>query len=171
MHETPCDLVRPMIGSDLKQVLAWRNHSEIRRYMLSPNEISLGEHAKWFELASKDPARQILIFEGNGIPLGFVQFKSAAANNVSDWGFYAAPDAPKGVGKRLGNVALNYAFLTLGLHKVCGQALAFNEASIGLHKKLGFLQEAVLREHYKIDDVYQDLICFGILSREWKPLS
>ncbi len=168
MSENFNDCVRPMIGSDLEKVLAWRNHSEIRRYMLSPNEISLGEHAKWFELASKDPARQLLIFESNGIPFGFVQFKIATDNNVSDWGFYAAPDAPKGVGMRLGNVALNYAFLTLGLHKVCGQALVFNKSSIGMHKKLGFLQEAILREHYKIDDVYQDLLCFGLLSREWK---
>ena len=170
MPENFNDCVRPMIGSDLEQVLAWRNHSEIRRYMLSPNQISLDEHAKWFELASKDPARKLLIFESNGLPFGFVQFKSSTDNNVSDWGFYAAPYAPKGVGTRLGNVALNYAFLTLGLHKVCGQALAFNEASIGMHKKLGFLQEAVLREHYKIDDVYQDLLCFGLLSRDWKAV-
>jgi UDP-4-amino-4,6-dideoxy-N-acetyl-beta-L-altrosamine N-acetyltransferase len=138
--------------------------------MFSFNEISLDEHAKWFELASKDATRQLLIFESNAVPLGFIQFKSVAGHKVSDWGFYAAPDAPKGTGKRLGNMALNYAFSTLGLHKICGQALAFNEASIGLHKKLGFLQEAVLREQYKIDDVYQDLLCFGLLSTEWKPL-
>ncbi len=170
MPENFNDLVRPMIKDDLEQVLTWRNHSEIRRYMFSSNEISLDEHAKWFELASKDATRQLLIFESNAVPLGFIQFKSVAGHKVSDWGFYAAPNAPRGTGKRLGNAALNYAFSTFGLHKVCGQALAFNEASIKLHKKLGFLQEAVLREQCKIDGVYQDLLCFGLISREWKPV-
>jgi UDP-4-amino-4,6-dideoxy-N-acetyl-beta-L-altrosamine N-acetyltransferase len=170
MSEKFIDYVRPMIKNDLEQVLTWRNHSEIRRYMLSPNQISLDEHSEWFDRASKDPARELLIFETNGLPLGFVQFKCNADSKVSDWGFYAAPDAPKGTGMKLGNVALNYAFSTLGLHKICGQALAFNKASIGFHKKLGFFQEAVLREHYKVNDVYQDLLCFGLLNREWKPL-
>lgn len=167
MPENPNGFVRTMIASDLEQVLAWRNHHEIRRYMLSPHEISLDEHVKWFELASRDQARQLLIFEANGCSLGFVQFKFTS-DKISDWGFYASPDAPKGIGSKLGTAALNHAFLKLGLHKVCGQALAFNEASIRLHKKLGFLQEAILRKHFKVGDVYQDLLCFGLLSYEWK---
>jgi UDP-4-amino-4,6-dideoxy-N-acetyl-beta-L-altrosamine N-acetyltransferase len=162
-------IIRPMISADLEQVLTWRNHSEIRRYMLSPSEILFAHHARWFERVSTDFTRHLFIYEENGQSLGFVQFERTGCVEVSNWGFYAAPDAPKGTGKKLGTVALNYAFSTLGMHKVCGQALAFNEASIGLHSKLGFRQEAVLREQHRVEDEYYDLLCFGLLCREWDP--
>jgi UDP-4-amino-4,6-dideoxy-N-acetyl-beta-L-altrosamine N-acetyltransferase len=159
--------IRSMVSADLEQVLTWRNHPDIRRNMLSNDEISLAEHVRWFDRVSIDPARQLFIFEQNGESLGFVQFEEVGSYNVSNWGFYAAPDAPKGTGRKLGNAALNYAFSTLGLHKVCGQALAFNEPSIRFHLKLGFQQEGVLREHHRNCDSYYDLLCFGLLDREW----
>jgi UDP-4-amino-4,6-dideoxy-N-acetyl-beta-L-altrosamine N-acetyltransferase len=158
-----------MCSTDLEQVLTWRNHSEVRRYMLSSREIIFANHARWFERVSKDLTRNLFIFEECGQSLGFVQFERTSCVDVSNWGFYTAPDAPKGTGKKLAETALNYVFSTLEMHKVCGQALAFNEASIGLHRKLGFRQEAVLREQHRVDGEYYDLLCFGLLCREWNP--
>ena len=34
-----------------------------------------------------------------------------------EWGFYIKPDAEKGMGQLLGNIALNHAFNKLGLEK------------------------------------------------------
>jgi RimJ/RimL family protein N-acetyltransferase len=56
----------------------------------------------------------------------------------------------------------------LNLHKVCGQVLAGNEASIRLHLKLGFHQEGILRQQQRIGESYRDLVCFGILRQEWQ---
>lgn len=148
-------------------VLVWRNHPEIRRFMLTQHEISLTEHARWFETASKDLTRRLLIVEENENPFGFINFSGISRDAVANWGFYAAPDMPKGTGRKLGNAAMEHAFGTMSLHKVCGQALDFNLASINLHLKLGFVQEGRLREQHKIDDKYHDLICFGLLSQDW----
>ena len=91
-----------------------------------------------------------------------------AAGGIADWGFYAAPDAPKGTGRKLGASALTYAFARLELHKVCGQALDFNERSIHFHLRLGFQQEGVLREQHFDGEQYHGIVCFGLLATEWQ---
>lgn len=160
-------LVRPMVDSDLEQVLAWRNHPNVRRCMLTQHQILPDEHRRWFERSVRDSSRFLLLFEIAGVPLGFVHFVRKLSADSADWGFYTAPDAPKGTGRKLGKVALHYAFDDIGFHKVCGQALNFNEASIRLHRALGFRQEGVLRQQYYINNSYHDLICFGLLCSEW----
>jgi len=135
--------------------------------MLTQHVISLQEHRQWFERASQDSAKCLLIFEEAGRSAGFVHFSGVSPGGIAHWGFHAAPDAPKGTGTKLGRAALGHAFGPLALHKVCGEALAFNEASIHFHLKLGFRQEGVLRDQQRIGPVYHDLICFGLLDYEW----
>lgn len=159
--------VRPVDTTDLAQMLVWRNQPQIRACMLTQHEISFAEHQQWFERSSQDPMRRLLIVEEAGLPLGFVGFSGVETGAIATWGFYAAPDGAKGAGTRIGSTALDFAFNTLALHKVCGQALAFNEASIRMHQKLGFRQEGVLRQQHKMADGYHDIICFGLLKDEW----
>jgi UDP-4-amino-4,6-dideoxy-N-acetyl-beta-L-altrosamine N-acetyltransferase len=154
-------------AADLAQMLVWRNQPQVRACMLTQHEISLTEHQQWFERSSQDPMRRLLIVEEAGLPIGFVGFSGVDIGAVATWGFYAAPAGAKGAGTRIGSTALEFAFNTLALHKVCGQALAFNEASIRMHQKLGFRQEGVLRKHHKIGLGYHDIICFGLLRDEW----
>ena len=112
--------LRVMTEADLEQVLLWRNHPEVRRYMYTSHEISMDEHRNWFIGASLDQALHLLIYEQEDKPLGFVNFTRTRCREIADWGFYLAPEAPKGSGRKLGNSALNYAFFELALHKVCG---------------------------------------------------
>jgi UDP-4-amino-4,6-dideoxy-N-acetyl-beta-L-altrosamine N-acetyltransferase len=159
--------VRAVIREDLPTILAWRNHPSIRNFMLTRHEITLAEHRAWFERASEDKTRRLLVVENGAEPIGYVQFANVVAAGISDWGFYARPEAPKGSGRKLGTAALAYAFDVLELHKVCGQAIASNQASIALHARLGFTREGVLRDQQRIDGAYHSLVCFGLLKREW----
>lgn len=169
LYEAPGQL-RAMAIADLEQVLAWRNHPEIRRYMYTTHEIGQVEHRAWFERASTDPRKHLLIFEIDAKPLGFVNLVELNAHGIADWGFYVATDAPKGTGLKLGQAALKYAFETLRLHKVCGQALDFNERSIKFHERLAFQQEGMLRDQHFDGGRYRSIVAFGILSQEWKAI-
>lgn len=160
--------LRVMSETDLELVLAWRNHPEIRRFMYTQHEITLAEHASWFARASCDARRHLMIFELEGNPLGFISFHELGDGKVADWGFYVAPDAPKGSGRLLGRSALNYAFADAALHKVCGQAIEYNVRSVGFHASLGFHQEGILRQQHYDGQQYHDVICFGLLSSEWQ---
>lgn len=159
--------VRPLTLQDLEWVLTWRNHEDVRRYMYTQHEIGLEEHTRWFERASQDASRHLLVFESDAVPLGFINIHQIAPGGVADWGFYAAPDAPKGTGRQLGQAALRYAFTQAGLHKLCGQALAYNERSIKFHLSQGFQQEGILREQHFDGQNYHDVVCFGLLASEW----
>lgn len=165
------NLVRPMEPRDLEMVLGWRNDESVRRFMYTQHEITLEEHSQWFERARVAPDRHLLIFESEGVPLGFINFNVSHDAPIADWGFYIAPEAPRGTGSALGKTALNHGFDSINLHKVCGQALGFNTGSIRFHEKLGFTREGVLRQQHFDGNTYHDIICFGLMHDEWhKPV-
>ena len=157
-----------MCVDDADMVLSWRNHPEIRKFMLTQHEIPKEEHLKWFENAQHDADTRLQIFSDNGTPFGFINFKIEAEHQRADWGFYISPDAPKGSGMRMGKAALSYSVKYLKLHKLCGYALAFNSASIRFHKKMGFLQEAMLKQHVYVNGEFHDLISFGLIFSEFQ---
>lgn len=161
--------LRPMQAQDLERVLAWRNHPEVRRHMYTQRLITLEEHRGWFARASQAPQRHLLIYEQEGEPLGFVNLNVVdTAAGRADWGFYLAPEAPRGSGQGLGKCTLTYAFTTLNLHKLCGEVLAHNTRSQHFHERLGFRREATHRDHFFYGNTYHDVIGFGLLAEEWR---
>lgn len=159
--------LRPMQANDLGMVLKWRNHPDVRRYMYTQHEIGPEEHRQWFERASQDTTKHLLIFEVANTPIGFVNVTQHQQGLIADWGFYLAPDAPRGSGYQLGQAVLHFVFSELGLHKLCGQVLASNERSLRFHQRLGFHQEGVLRDHHFDDKQFHAVVCFGLLHYEW----
>jgi len=159
--------IRPMCRGDLALVLAWRNHPDIRRYMYTTHVIAEPEHMAWYDRASQDDHKHLLIFQLAGIPMGFASLTTNAIANIADWGFYLAPNAKRGEGRKLGKAVLDYAFNTLSLHKVCGQALDFNTRSIDFHTRLGFTTEGKLREQHFDGAQHHSIVLFGMLRHEW----
>lgn len=160
--------LRKMNANDLEMVLSWRNHADIRRYMYTSREIGWSEHQAWFEKASKDPLRHLLIYEENGAALGVVNLHEIAPGGIADWGFYTRPEAPKGTGSKLGAATLKYAFTDKGFHRLYGEVLSSNQSSISFHERLGFRLEGVLREHFYDGKEYLDIMCFGLLADDSK---
>ncbi len=160
-----------MLEPDLGYVLDWRNHPDIRRFMLTQREITPTEHREWFEHASKDETRALLVIEECGQPLGCVTFSGVKNNSTADWSFYSAPGNPPGTGTRICSTALAYAFTKLNVYKVSGRVLDINRASIRVHLRLGFTQEENLREHCLINGKHHELFYFGMCSRDWLTLN
>lgn len=159
--------VRKMQGADVQLVFEWRNHPGIRKFMYTQHEISFEEHSAWFDRASSDDMKHLLIFEINEVPTGFVNFTYQNCARIAEWGFYLSPGAHKGAGKILGETALGYGFNELNLHKVCGEALDFNERSICFHQKLGFKIEGSLRDQFYDGQHFHTVHYFGLLRTEW----
>lgn len=159
--------IRKMTEQDLEQVLTWRNHPEVRRFMFSRYEIALDEHKAWFEEVSQEKNRYLLVFEQNNQARGFVNLV-VSAGGIVEWGFYTDPAAPKGTGMALGRQLLAYTFGELSMHKLVGQVLDFNERSKKFHLRLGFQQEGILRQQHFDGDRYHDVISYGLLVNEWQ---
>ena len=163
--------IRKIEQDDLDRLLTWRNHPEIRRYMYTQHEITWDEHLRWFLNKKDDPKNHLLIFELAQNPEGFVSFYEKKCAGTADWGFYIAPNAPNKIGHLLGVTALSYAFKSIGVHKVCGQVLAYNEKSIRFHMSLGFKQESTLRKNHFDGSNYHDVISFGLLADDWNDIN
>jgi RimJ/RimL family protein N-acetyltransferase len=97
-----------------------------------------------------------------------MQLSGVMSGGIAEWGFYNAPDAPRGSGRAMGRLTLAKAFGEERLHKVFGQVLVDNAGSIRLHQALGFRPEGVLRAHY-LDNAgsHHDIHCFGLLRHDW----
>ena len=149
MRSAPLQTVvlRPMIEADLKTVLGWRNHISIRACMYSQHEISLQEHTSWFKQAQGDPGYILLILVVDGLLQGYVNFRRKGTDGAV-WGFYSAPDAPKGTGILLGEKAISHAFTDLKLEKIWGEVFVTNIVSRTYHTRMGFHQES---EHLEVN--------------------
>ena len=160
MSDIEISSIREMTINDLLMVLAWRNHPSVRVNMFSDHEISKDEHFEWFTKTHLNRLQSLWIVLNSAEPIGFVQFKKTHDELSADWGFYVSPDAKKGSGKILGQLALDMAFGALKISQVFGEALKFNEASIGFHRHLGFIQESS-------SDKNKDILKFVLSKEDW----
>ena len=133
--------LRPATAADCARIHAWRNHPSIRAMMFQPDPIPLPQHQAWFAAQLANPSFKMYVYTLGGTPQGYGSLKRIAPNEY-EWGFYLAPDCPRGSGNgsAMCNLLLQRAFGELGATTVHGQALRHNAASIALHRKLGFRQ-------------------------------
>jgi UDP-4-amino-4,6-dideoxy-N-acetyl-beta-L-altrosamine N-acetyltransferase len=164
--------LRPMTRDDLPLVMRWRNRPRIRDVMFARHEIGWDEHVAWFERVASSPASRQMIFEIAGRPVGVVGLDGIGGpDGVATWGFYLGEtDRPRGSGARMLALALDMAFTEMGVRKMCSEVLAFNEASIETHARLGFKREGLLREQRIREDQSGDVVLFALFADEWATL-
>lgn len=65
------------------------------------------------------------------------------------------------------NMVLQYYFNELRYQKVNVNIYEFNEQSIKLHEKLGFVLEGCIRKNYFTSGKYYDELCYGLTKEEF----
>ncbi len=114
-----------------KEVLNWRNHPEIRKWMYNKEKIPLENHLKFIESLKEKPNKIYLKVDNLGV-VNFEIFK-----NYVDIGIHKNPNKQQ-VGKRLLEFAINYAFNELKAQKIVLYVFEDNVKAINLYKKFGF---------------------------------
>ena len=62
---------------------------------------------------------------------------------------------------------LRYCFLELRMHKANAGVWAYNEASLAMHRKLGFVEEGRLRDNIFSNGAHHDEYRFGMTDAEF----
>lgn len=62
---------------------------------------------------------------------------------------------------------IDYAFKVLNMHKVYLYVDVDNSAAIHIYKKVGFIEEGILRQHFFAEGRYHDSLMMGILANEF----
>lgn len=133
--------LRPVTEADLRMLLSWRNHPQIRQKMYDQAVITWDQHLHWHQKVTADPSQIALIFTASGKPTGYVFFdlNQPSLSQCAKWGFYLAPESEKGMGQMLGKTALSYAFSKLELDHLFGEVISTNLKSQRFHQQLGFI--------------------------------
>ncbi|MFZ6746981.1 GNAT family N-acetyltransferase [Undibacterium sp. JH2W] len=63
---------------------------------------------------------------------------------------------------------LNHAFAEMGINRIEAEVDPRNPASAQLLRKLGFMQEGLLRQRWKMKGEIKDTWMFGLLRDEWQ---
>lgn len=158
--------LREITENDLDRVLGWRNQSFVRDYMFNSQIITRDMHLAWFKGLKEASQKMCLIFEYEQRPVGVINLTFGENELEGTWGFYLGyKDLPKGFGKILGILGLEYAFEKLRLNKVIGKVLVSNIRSISFHKTLGFSEHERIKKH---NDAEYDVIVFFQTDQMWK---
>ena len=73
----------------------------------------------------------------------------------------------KGYGSAAIGGALDWAFGAARLHKVWLMCFRSNVRAQGIYRRIGFVDEGVLREEYFHRDGWHDMVRMSMLDREW----
>ena len=161
--------IRPLELSDKNRILQWRNSERVRSNMYSDHLISQQEHGLWFSRTLDDKSSAFLVFQYEAQPVGCISFTNIdRKHNRCTWAFFLGETSvPKGTGSAMEYFALDYAFWTLKIRKLCCEVFVFNAAVIRLHEKFGFLHEGRLIQHYVKNGVYEDIVCLAKFGDKW----
>jgi ribosomal-protein-alanine N-acetyltransferase len=102
-----------------------------------------------------------------GITLSNVRRGVAQSGSIGYW--MGKPHARKGHMSEAIQLTLDFAFDTLGLHRVEAACLPSNVPSRNLLLKSGFIQEGFARRYLRINGTWQDHVSFAILRTDPRP--
>ena len=172
-------LLRPFKRSDISFFLKWFNDPEVVQYLDMHLPMTEMFEEKFIEELGTTRARSDVLF--------VIEAKEGASTKpIGNCGLHGIDSKDrnalfgiiigekdywsKGYGVEAARLLINYGFEQLNLHRISSAAVAFNERSLKLHKKLGFREEGCLRQAMFKNGQYHDRLEFGILREEWKGL-
>jgi RimJ/RimL family protein N-acetyltransferase len=100
---------------------------------------------------------------------GFVQVRQLNPGFTgAEWDMTLAP-AARGTGLFLESARLvgSFAFGSIGVHRLEARVLQSNGRAMGALRKLGAVQEGVLRRSIRRNDTYFDQVLWSILKEDW----
>lgn len=164
--------LRPVEARDRDRLLVWRNRPEVRAGMFTTHEIAPAEHAAWFARLIAKPKPFYFIAEHLGRPVGVAGFTDCdEQNRRAEWSFHIGEyDAPRGAGSAMGALAIDAFFADGAFDKLCCSVLDGNDASLRMHRKLGFEEEGFRRRHVWRDGVACDVHEFALFADKWRAM-
>jgi RimJ/RimL family protein N-acetyltransferase len=107
---------------------------------------------------------------GSDVPVGLIHIKAVEPGfGTGEWGF--ALDSQywgTGLFAEAATMVLDFAFETLGAHRLEARAAVINGRGNGALRKLGAVQEGLLRRSFLRHGQYHDQVLWSILADDWR---
>jgi RimJ/RimL family protein N-acetyltransferase len=172
--------LRTMILSDLDDYRRW-DDPDIKAWAFDgpwyPQKTVPSERArKRYEKRLKPPYRCLEIETSNGVHIGFVIVHHREDDpHMTEFGIDIVEEEywNKGLGSEAVSLWIRYLFIEFKFARIGFSTWSGNPRMIGVGRKLGFVQEACIRNGCKVNGKFYDRIKMGMLREEWqakKPL-
>jgi RimJ/RimL family protein N-acetyltransferase len=167
--------LRPLQVTDAEQSYADFLDSPSRRYLQLGTELPTSLESQREALARYAGCQDVdgvIVFaieDHDGVPVGSLSYHTRhRKNGTFSFGvIVSAPYRGKGYATDAVRILLRYAFRERNYQKCNSACLHTNAASIGLHRKLGFVEEGRRRRQVYFDGQYHDEVLFGLTREEF----
>jgi ribosomal-protein-alanine N-acetyltransferase len=148
---------RPRMGAEFFTADFWRAQAQATR-----SEFRGDRSLRLFMWEKADPGRVIA-------SANFTQFvRGAAQYCVLGYGI-AADREGQGLMREGLEVAIEYVFRELNMHRVMANFFPWNRRSGALLRRLGFVVEGYARDYLYLDGEWQDHVLTSLTNPEWRP--
>ena len=166
--------LRELRASDAASLFELLTTEEVSRF-ISPPPTTVEGFEKFIAWAHRQrQAGQYLCFavtvKGFDTAIGIFQVRDLNSSlDTAEWGFaIGSPFWGTGVFEEAANLVIEFAFDTLGVRRLEARAAVQNGRGHGALRKVGAVQEAVLRKSFAKNGRYLDQVLFTILERDWR---
>ena len=149
--------------------------SEAVARFISPAPASTDSFLRFIEWAQRERERGtyvcfVVVPHGQSTPVGLFQIRQLEPGfATAEWGFaLSAAVWGTGIFEDGARLAVDFAFDTVGVHRLEARAAIFNGRGNGALRKIGAVQEAVLRRSFLCHGEYVDQTLWSILDTDWR---
>jgi RimJ/RimL family protein N-acetyltransferase len=173
-------LLRPFQDDDLQALYTMQSDEAVVRYLYHDAR-SLDEVRS---VLARKIARVAVEGEGDGLSAAVVLRDTgelvadislwvvSEAHQQGELGFVVHPaHQRRGYATEAARPMLDFAFGTMGLHRVIGRTEARNVSSARVLEKLGMRREAHLMENEWVKGEWQSELVYAVLAAEWSTLT
>jgi ribosomal-protein-alanine N-acetyltransferase len=166
-------MLRELVKSDALSLLSMLSSEEVAKFISPPPTTPQGfeKFVAWAQ-RERQSGNQLtfgIVPEGCDHAVGLVQVRAIAPRfSVAEWGFaVGSPFWGTGLFLASARMTLDFAFQHTTVNRLEARAVVQNVRGNGALRKLGAVQEGVLRGSLLKDGKYLDQMMWSILSRDW----
>ena len=166
--------LRELRASDAPSLFALLTTEEVARFISPPPNTVEGFERFIAWTARQRSAGAYVCFavtlKGYDTAIGIFQIRDLSVGfETAEWGFaIGSPFWGTGVFEQGAALALQFAFETLGVHRLEARAALKNGRGNGALQKLGAVQEGILRKSFLRHGQYFDQALYTILDSDWR---
>jgi ribosomal-protein-alanine N-acetyltransferase len=166
--------LRELRTSDAASLLAMLTTAEVSRFISPPPTTVEGfeRFIGWTlrQRTAGNYACYAVTIRGFDTAIGIFQVRQLDPGfTTAEWGFaVGSPFWGTGVFQDAADLVLQFAFDTLGVHRLEARAAVLNARGNGALRKVGAVQEGVLRKSVLCKGEYLDQALYGIVEDEWR---
>ena len=166
-------VLRELRTSDAASLFAMLTTEEVSRF-ISPPPTSVEGFEKFIAWTRRmrdlgTYACFAVTLQGSDVAIGIFQLRELEPGfATAEWGFaIGSPYWGSGAVSDSAELVIRFAFETVGVHRLEARASVRNGRGNGALRKLGAVQEGVLRRSFLRNGEYHDQVLWSILDEDW----